>query len=62
MTKRRGRPKLAEHVCKMSLLLPCDVYDRVYEASRKSRVSVPDVIRHAIQKLLADERGASLSL
>ena len=61
-TRRMGRPPLSANRCKVHLTLPCDLYDRAYASSRKNRVSIPEIIRRAMTRMLEDERGATLSL
>jgi hypothetical protein len=53
---------LAPSRCRLQLTVPCDMYDRTYDAAREQRVTVPEVIRRAIAKMLADERGTTLSV
>lgn len=60
--RRRGRPALSTSgasapVC---IKLPPADYDKLFTFSRRSRESVPDVIRRAVKKLIADERGGSI--
>ena len=59
---RRGRPRLADETYRVQAVVPSEMYDRLYIASRRDRVSVPDLIRTALAKLLADQRGSTLSV
>jgi transposase len=59
---RTGRPKLADETCRVQLTLPSELYDRIYLASRRDRVSVPELLRKAAVKLLLDQRGSTLSV
>lgn len=53
---------MADARCKVLLTMPSDLYDRTYVASRRGRVTVPEIIRRAIVRMLADERGGTLSI
>lgn len=55
--KPRGHPSLidGETSTPVNVRLPATVYDRAYAKAREERVSVPDVIRRGLQKLLDDD-------
>jgi hypothetical protein len=48
---RRGRPSVCEgETTRLCLVLSSETYDRVYDAARVSRVSVPEVIRRILTR------------
>jgi hypothetical protein len=60
---RRGRPRLdptgmpRPAVC---VKLATHSYDSAYALAQRKRVSVPQVLRHALERLLREERGGTL--
>lgn len=52
MTRRGGRRRLFASSCKVIITMDAQVYDRVYAVARQQRVSVPAVIREAIDASL----------
>lgn len=61
MADRPGRPRLdpAFPSASVHLKLPAKVYDDAYKVAQQQRVSVQDVIRRGLAKLLRDERGGT---
>lgn len=60
MTRKRGRPGLShiEPSTDVCLKMPASMYDAVYLASRRDRISVPELIRRALfQRLLLDAQA-----
>lgn len=52
MSKPRGRPPLSpdEESTPVSVKLPARLYDQVYSAAQAARVSVPEVVRRAVDR------------
>jgi hypothetical protein len=59
-TRRPGRPPVDESGAEpadVHLKLPAADYDAAYKHARRNRESVQSILRRALKKLLADERG-----
>lgn len=56
MTKRRGRPPLedGERSTSIHVRVPDRVYDETDRKAKEERVSVPELVRRAIDHLLND--------
>ena len=54
---RRGRPPIADSTYSLHITLSSDMYDEAFRVSLQKRVSVPEVVRRALGRLLADERS-----
>lgn len=50
--RKGGRRRLFASSCKVIVTMDAEVYDRVYAVSREKRVSVPAVIRAAVDVAL----------
>lgn len=58
--RRRGRPPVSTTdtpPADVHLVLPAEDYDHAYRLATKGRCSVQRVIRHALRRLIEDERG-----
>jgi hypothetical protein len=53
--KRRGRPPLEQPPARVHVSLRADDYDRVHQLARRRDLSVPDVIRQGVRRVLADD-------
>ena len=59
--KRRGRPPLGSTPsAEVHFRLPAEDYDQAFAIAQRQRVSVTDILRRAIKKLIEDERGGTL--
>lgn len=59
--RKRGRPALepGQPSTDVIVAMPPALYDRVYQAARLERVSVPEVIRRALKRELSDTKYQS---
>lgn len=59
---RRGRPPLSrtERSAAINVKLPESDYDVAYKMASEQRVSVPEIMRRALKRLVQDERGSVL--
>ncbi len=61
--KRRGRPPLgagSTPSADVHFRMPAEDYDQASAIASRQRVSVTEVIRRAVKKLIEDERGGPL--
>ena len=58
---KRGRPALSpdEDSTDVHLTVSASLYDRIYEAAARDRVSIPEVIRRALAKELETQNRQS---
>lgn len=62
--RRPGRPSLVEGQVSepVSVRFAADMYDCVYVVASRCGISVPELVRLAVKRLLDDERGAMVRL
>ena len=64
MAVKRGRPPLSpgESSTPVSLKMPTSLYDRAYARATRDRMTVAELLRRALTRVLLDESGGTLHL